>query len=208
MDAVQARLNTAHGIKLSTPGYDGYDPDVGGITTYPPGAKENGGVFLHTNPWAVIAETMLGDGDRAYAYISRINPAAANERADEYECEPYVYPQNILADEHPQAGLARNSWLTGTAASALQAAVQHLLGLRPTHTGLRIDPCLPTTWDGYRARRRFRGAWYDVLVKNPQHVCRGIRSIFLNEQPISSACLPIPQAGERYRVEVELGSPD
>ncbi len=129
LDAAHRLLNTRHGIKLSAPGFDGYDPAKGGITTYPPGAKENGGIFLHTNPWAIIAATILGDGDRAFDYFSQINPAAKNDRIDEYECEPYVYPQNILGDEHPQFGLARNSWLTGTASWAYQAATQYILGI-------------------------------------------------------------------------------
>ncbi len=109
LDAVYAQLNTAYGIKLSAPGYDGFDPDKGGVTTYPPGAKENGGIFLHANPWVMIAETLIGRGDRAYAYYRQINPAARNDEIDEFECEPYVYPQNILGDEHPQFGLARNA---------------------------------------------------------------------------------------------------
>src|SRR4030065_1220057 len=118
MESVHQHLNTSSGLKLSTPGFNGFDPTRGGITTYPPGAKENGGIFLHTNPWAMIAETILGNGVRAYEYYSQINPSAKNDKIDEYECEPYVYPQNILGDEHPQFGLARNSWLTGTAAWA------------------------------------------------------------------------------------------
>jgi len=143
LDSLCERLNTPNGIKLSAPGFNGFDPARGGITTYPPGAKENGGIFLHANPWAIIAEAMLGNGDRAYAYYCQINPAARNGRIDEFECEPYVYPQNMLGDEHPQSGLARNSWLTGTASWAYQAATQYILGLQPCYTGLRIDPCLP-----------------------------------------------------------------
>ena len=94
---------------------------MGGISTYPPGAKENGGIFLHVNPWVIIAETMLGRGDRAYQYYAQINPAGKNDQIEVYECEPYVYPQNILSDEHPQFGLARNSWLSGTASWMYQA---------------------------------------------------------------------------------------
>ena len=101
LEAVFERLNTRCGVKLSAPGFNGYDPAKGGITTYPPGAKENGGIFLHTNPWLVIAETLLGNGERAYAYYAQINPASKNNHNEEYECEPYVYAQNILADEHP-----------------------------------------------------------------------------------------------------------
>ena len=117
----------------STPGYDGFDPDKGGVSTYPPGAKENGGIFLHANPWVMIAETLLRNGDRAYQYYRQINPAARNDAIEAFECEPYVYPQNILGDEHPQFGLARNAWLTGTASWCYQAATQYILGIRPRY---------------------------------------------------------------------------
>ena len=145
-----SRLNTRNGIKISTPGFNGFDPKRGGITTYPPGTKENGGIFLHTNPWVMIAETLMGNGDRAFEYYNQINPAAKNDRIDEYECEPYVYPQNILGDEHPQFGLARNSWLSGTASWTYQAGTQYILGIRPTFDGLMVDPCIPHAWDGFQ----------------------------------------------------------
>jgi cellobiose phosphorylase len=110
------------------------------MTKTPPGDKENGGIFLHPNPWAMIAETILGNGDRAYEYYVQINPVAKNDMIHIYECEPFVYAQNILGDEHPQFGLARNSWLTGTASWCYQAATQWILGIRPHYDGLRIDP--------------------------------------------------------------------
>jgi cellobiose phosphorylase len=205
LDSLYSRLNTRHGIKLSTPSYNGYDPHVGGISTYPPGAKENGGIFLHTNPWAMIAEAMLGNGDRAYEYYAQINPASQNDRIDEFECEPYVYPQNILGDEHPRFGLARNSWLTGTASWAYQAAMQYILGIRPTYEGLLVDPCIPSAWDGFRASREFRGLRYEIEVQNPEHVCRGVRSVQVNGQEIDSGLIPIATGGSVQRVKVVLG---
>jgi cellobiose phosphorylase len=122
LGSVYKFLNTKNGLKLSWPGYNGYDREKGGITTYPPGAKENGGIFLHCNPWAVIAEAKMGNGNRAFQYYNQINPVKKNDVIDEYECEPYCYSQNILGDEHPQFGTARNSWLSGTASWAYQAA--------------------------------------------------------------------------------------
>ena len=160
LESVNKLLNTNNGIKLSWPGYKGYDPNKGGVTTYPPGAKENGGIFLHANPWVMIAETLLGNGDRAYQYYSQINPAARNESIDTFECEPYAYPQNILGDEHPQFGLARNSWLSGTSAWTYTAATKFILGIRPAHAGLQVDPCIPKQWDGFEVTRSFRGARY------------------------------------------------
>jgi cellobiose phosphorylase len=205
LDAVHARLNTLNGIKLSTPGYNGFDPEKGGVTTYPPGAKENGGIFLHANPWVIIAETMIGRGNRAYAYYGQINPAGKNEVIDEFECEPYVYPQNILGDEHPQFGLARNSWLTGTASWMYQAGMKYILGVRPEYDGLRVDPCIPAKWDGFGIRRRFRGATYDIRVTNPAHVCKGVRSVKVDGVPISGTLVPSFEDGKAHIIEVVLG---
>ncbi len=205
LDSLHRWLNTRNGIKLSAPGFDGFDPAKGGITTYPPGAKENGGIFLHANPWAIIAETLIGRGDRAYEYYRQINPAGKNDRLDEYECEPYVYPQNILGDEHPQFGLARNSWLSGTASWAYQAATRHILGIQPTYTGLRIAPCIPAAWDGFRVRRTFRGARYDITVRNPGHVCAGVASVAVDGAAIAGDVVPSFEDGDVHRVEVVLG---
>jgi cellobiose phosphorylase len=204
LDAVYARLNTRNGIKLSAPGYDGFDPLKGGVTTYPPGAKENGGIFLHANPWVIIAETILGEGDRAFEVYEQMNPAAKNDRIDEFECEPYVYPQNILGDEHPQFGLARNSWLTGTASWAYQAATKHILGIRPTHAGLEVDPCIPAGWDGFSVTREFRGATYEIQVRNPAHVCRGVRRLRVDGEKVRGNCIPLFGDGQVHQVEVVL----
>jgi cellobiose phosphorylase len=205
MDSAHDQLNTRFGLKLSTPGYDGYDPALGGVSTYPPGAKENGGIFLHPNPWAMIAECLLGNGDRAYEYYAQINPASKNGAIEVYECEPYVYAQNILGDEHPQFGLARNSWLTGTASWCYQAATQWILGIRPEYAGLQIDPCIPSGWDGYQAARRFRGRTYHISVHNPEHVCRGATRIELDGQGFSGIRIPPDLPGESHQVEVWLG---
>lgn len=201
MDAAYKWLNTRYGIKLSAPGFNGFDPKVGGITTYPPGAKENGGIFLHTNPWAVIAETLLGRGDRAYEYYRQINPASRNNLMEVYECEPYVYPQNILGNEHPQFGLARNSWLSGTASWAYQAGVQHILGIRPEYNGLRLDPCVPAAWDGFDLTRRFRGAVYHIVVHNPEHIQKGIRRLLVDGVEMAGSLIPLSAVGGQHQVE-------
>ena len=205
MGAVFQYLNTSNGIKVSTPGYDGFDPEKGGVTTYPPGAKENGGIFLHTNPWVVMAEAILGRGDRAYLYYAQINPAKKNVDIDTYECEPYVYAQNILGDEHPQCGLGRNAWLTGTASWAYQAGLKYILGVRPEYEGLRIDPCIPAAWEGFRVTRRFRGAEYDITVRNPNHVSKGVKSVRLDGYPLDQPLLPVLEDGGQHVVEVLMG---
>jgi cellobiose phosphorylase len=205
MESVHDRLNTRYGIKLSAPGYNGFDPRVGGITTYPPGAKENGGIFLHTNPWAIIAETMLGNGERAKQYYDNINPARHNDEIEVYECEPYVYAQNILGDEHPQFGLGRNSWLSGTASWTYQAATQYILGVRAGYDGLVVDPCIPAVWDGFTITRRFRGAEYVIQVHNPEHVNKGVLRIDINGQAVEGNRVPLSPPGARVEVEVRLG---
>jgi cellobiose phosphorylase len=205
MDSAYDQLNTRFGLKLSTPGYNGYDPALGGVSTYPPGAKENGGIFLHPNPWAMIAECLLGNGDRAYEYYAQINPVSQNGSIEVYECEPYVYAQNILGDEHPQFGLARNSWLTGTASWCYQAATQWILGIRPEYAGLRIDPCIPSGWDGYQVVRRFRRRTYHISVHNPNHVCRGVTRIELDGQDFTGIPIPPDLPGETHQVKVSLG---
>jgi cellobiose phosphorylase len=204
MDAVYSRLNTKFGLKLSAPGYNCYDPKVGGVTTYPPGAKENGGIFLHPNPWAIIAETILGNGERAFEYYSQINPAGKNDLIDLYESEPYVYPQNILGDEHPQFGLARNSWLSGTASWCYLAGTQYILGVRAEYNGLRVDPCIPSSWSGFTTVRRFRGSLMRITVYNEQHVCKGVTKISIDNKPIQGNLIPLMDGGEHI-IEVWMG---
>lgn len=205
MDSVYKRLNTKYGIKLSTPGYNGYDRRYGGVTTYPPGAKENGGIFLHPNPWAMIAETMLGNGDRAYEYYSQINPAGKNDTIDLYESEPYVYPQNILGDEHPQFGLARNSWLSGTASWMYQTGTQWILGIRAEYDGLRVDPCIPSKWNGFKATRKYRGVTYQIKVNNPKHVCKGAVSVTVKGGRAEGSLIRADEGINEVQVEVTLG---
>jgi cellobiose phosphorylase len=195
LEMLHEKTNTRSGIKLSVPGYNGYDPAIGGISTYPPGAKENSGIFLHTNPWVMIAATMLGEGERAFQYYDQINPAAKNDQIDVYECEPYVYAQNILSDEHPQFGAARNSWLSGTAAWVYRAATQHILGIQPAYDGLRIDPCIPAEWEGFTVTRQFRNATYTIRVTNPGHVSRGVQALRVDGAPVDGQTVPVQAAG-------------
>ncbi len=204
MQSVYEKLNTRFGIKLSTPGYNGFDPRYGGVTTYPPGAKENGGIFLHPNPWAMMAETMLGNGERAYEYYAQINPAGKNDLIETYESEPYVYPQNILGDEHPQFGLARNAWLSGTASWCYQAGTQWILGIRAEYDGLRIDPCIPSHWSGFSAVRKYRGATYKITVKNPKGVNKGVQALLVDGFPVSDNVIPL-MSGKEHEVEVWMG---
>lgn len=198
------KMNTKNGIKLSWPGYTGFDPKLGGVSTYPPGAKENGGIFLHANPWVMIAETIVGNGDRAFQYYNQINPAAKNEILDEFESEPYCYPQNILGDEHPQFGLGRNAWLSGTSSWTYQAATQYICGVRASFKGLVVDPCIPKAWDSFEISRKFRGATYKISVKNPSKISKGVKSMVVDGKPVEGNVAPLFTSGE-HTVEVVLG---
>ncbi len=204
LDSLHEILNTEHGIKLSAPGFNQFDPEVGGITTYPPGAKENGGIFLHVNPWVIIAETLRGRGDRAFQYYSQINPAGKNDMLDVYEVEPYVYAQNILGDEHPKFGMGRNSWLSGTASWMYQAATQYILGIKPEYNGLRVDPCIPSAWDSYKVKRYFRGDWFEIKVENPDHINHGVNAVFVNGKIIAGNLIPVEGNGSTHEVKVIL----
>lgn len=204
LDSVHDKLNTRNGIKLSAPGYDGFDPLLGGVTTYPPGAKENGGIFLHSNPWMMIAETQCGHGERAFQYYQQINPASKNEDLDDFESEPYCYPQNILGDEHEKFGLARNAWLSGTASWTYIAGTQWILGIRPEIDGLCIDPCIPASWPEFSVQRKFRGATYDIYVSNPNNVCKGVKQIRVDGEMMDGNRAPIFTSGQHV-VNVILG---
>lgn len=204
LESVYGKLNTRFGIKLSGPGYDRYDPEIGGVTTYPPGAKENGGIFLHSNPWVMIAETMLGHGDRAFQYYNQINPAKRNDDIDLFEVEPYCYPQNILGDEHPQFGLGRNSWLSGTASWTYQAATRYILGIRPGYDGLTVDPCIPSDWTGFEVTRRIRGTEYRIKVTNAEHVNAGVIRLAVDGKEITGNVVPYFESGSHV-VEVLIG---
>jgi cellobiose phosphorylase len=204
LDSVYKLLNTSKGLKLSTPGFKAHDPNKGGLTSYPPGAKENGGIFLHTNPWVMIAETMRGNAARAYEYYAQINPISKNDIIDEFECEPYVYPQNLLGNEHPQFGLARNSWLSGTASWAYQAATKHILGVQPTYGGLRIDPCIPPGWKEFSMKRVFRGATYHIHVVNPKGIGKGAISLTVDGNNVEGALVKAFTDGKEHTIEAEI----
>ncbi len=198
-------LNTKYGLVLIWPAYDHFDWKIGGTTTYPPGAKENGGIFLQTNPWQMIAQTMMGNGDLAYQYYRQILPSLKNDIAEVYEIEPYVYCQNILGKEHPQFGLGRNSWLTGTATWAMVAIKQYILGIRPDYHGLIIDPCIPSFWKGFEVKRVFRGCTYFITVRNPRGTNKGIRSLMVDGKKIMGNQVPLFKDEKDHHIEAVLG---
>ncbi len=165
LDAIRTHLATSHGIVVHQPAYSRYYLNLGEISSYPPGYKENAGVFCHVNPWVMIAETRLGHGDRAHDYYTRINPSARKEISDVHRCEPYVYAQMIAGKDAPTHGEAKNSWLTGTAAWNYYAIAQWILGIRTTYDGLEIAPVIPASWKGFTAMRLFRGVLYKIAIE-------------------------------------------
>ncbi len=164
LDSVGEHLATPHGIVLQQPPFSRYYVNLGEISSYPPGYKENAGIFCHTNPWIMIAEAMAGDGNRAFDYYQRINPSAREEISEVHRCEPYVYAQMIAGKDAATHGEAKNSWLSGTAAWNYVAITQWILGIRPTFNGLQVAPVIPDDWQGFEATRQYRGVTYHIEV--------------------------------------------
>jgi cellobiose phosphorylase len=203
--AVRERLATPHGIVLLQPAYSRYYLHLGEISSYPPGYKENGSVFCHTNPWIMIAEAIAGHGDQAHDYYSRINPSAREAMSEVHRCEPYIYAQMIAGRDASTPGEAKNSWLTGTAAWNYVAISQWLLGIRPTFDGLQIAPVIPSDWPGYKARRVYRGVAYHISV---ERVGPGNSvSLMVDGRPVEGQIVPLPPAGQtQVIVRAILGS--
>ncbi|MFA5410946.1 MAG: glycosyl transferase [Candidatus Omnitrophota bacterium] len=208
MDMVKERLDSKYGLMLLSPPYKTFDPRVGAIGTFAAGLKENGGIFCHANPWAMIAETLLGRAEQAFDYYKKMAPAAYSNIAAVHMTEPYIYSQFIAGKDSQEFGRARNSWLTGSAAWNFIAATWYILGIRPDYRGLMVSPCIPRQWDGFRIKRRFRGATYDIKVSNPRHVSTGIKSVFINGKKIEKNILPLAKAGTTCKVEAIIGGID
>ncbi len=205
LESVHKYLETEHGIVLLQPAYKEYHLELGEVSSYPPGYKENAGIFCHNNPWIIAAETVVGHGDRAFDLYSRIAPAYREEISDLHKMEPYVYSQMIAGKDAQNFGQAKNSWLTGTAAWNFYVISNYILGVKPDWDGLKIDPCIPHTWDGYQVSRRFRGATYAIDIQNPAHVCRGVQSVTVDGKAISGNVLPVFSDGQTHQVTVVLG---
>ena len=205
LESVKKYLECKYGVVILDPPYSSYHPELGEITSYPPGYKENAGVFCHNNPWIVIAETMLGHGDRAYSLLKKICPVYLEDMSEIHKTEPYVYCQMVSGKAAPVGGEGKNSWLTGSASWSFTAISQHILGIRPELDGLLIDPCIPSDWKGYKVTRKFRGAVYNINVVNRTGAESGVTEISVNGEKIDGKVIPVQKEGSTVSVEVVIG---
>ncbi|MDF7824069.1 hypothetical protein P4B35_08600 [Pontiellaceae bacterium B12227] len=205
LDSVEDKLACEHGIVLNNPAFTRYVIEYGEISTYPPGYKENAGIFCHNNPWVMIGETMIGRGDKAFDYWKRIAPAYREEQSELHRMEPYVYSQMIAGKDAFKPGEAKNSWLTGTAAWNWAAITQNILGIQPDYDGLRIDPCIPKEWKEYKITRRFRGVEYHITIKNPDGVSKGVVMLLVDGELVKGHLVPVLGKDKVHQVEVVMG---
>jgi cellobiose phosphorylase len=205
LDSGWQYLADENGMVLNQPAYTKYRDYLGEITSYPPGYKENASVFCHNNTWVIIAETLLGRGDKAWELYKRICPSTKEDKSDVYKCEPYCFAQTISGHDSPGPGEAKNSWLTGTASWSFVALTQYILGVRAELDGLQIDPCIPQDWSGFNITRKFRGVTYNIKVSNPNKVMKGVKKMLVNGKPQTGNVVGLFKKGSVVKVEVYLG---
>ena len=205
LDSVKEKLDTKYGVMILQPAYTRYHLELGEISSYPPGYKENAGIFYHNNPWVSIAETVIGRGDRAFEIYQKTCPAYCEEFSEIHRTEPYVYSQMVAGRDAKFHGEAKNSWLTGTAAWTFVNVSQYILGVYPTHNGLSIDPCVPKDFGDFELTRKFREGTYNIKVQNPDKVEKGIKSITVDGKAIDGCVIPYVKGKETYDVVVTMG---
>lgn len=205
ISSARKHLDTQHGLVLVNPAYTKYYINLGEISSYPQGYKENAGIFCHNNPWIIIAETVLGQGDSAFNHYKKITPAYREDISDLHKMEPYVYSQMIAGKDAKRHGEAKNSWLTGTAAWNFVTISMWILGIRAEYNGLTIDPCIPADWNEFSIKRVFRGTTYNITIMNPSHVCKGVKSVTVDGIAIDGNVVPVFTDGKAHSVEAILG---
>ncbi len=205
LDSVKEKLDTKYGIMLLQPAYTRYHTELGEVSSYPPGYKENAGIFCHNNPWISIGESVIGRGGRAFEIYQKTCPAYIEDISEIHRTEPYVYSQMVAGADAPRHGEAKNSWLTGTAAWTFVNISQYILGLMPTHQGLSINPCIPADFGDFTLTRRFREGSYTIHVENPHHVEKGIEKLIVDGELIPGHIIPYKKGKEHYEVSVILG---
>ena len=205
LDSVKEKLDTKYGVMILQPAYTKYHLELGEVSSYPPGYKENAGIFCHNNPWVSIAETVIGRGSRAFEIYQKTCPAYVEEISEIHRTEPYVYSQMVAGADAKFHGEAKNSWLTGTAAWTFVNISQYILGVYPTHTGLSINPCVPAGFGDFELTRKFREGTYHIKVTNPGNVEKGVKSVTVDGKPIEGCVIPYVAGKETYDVVVTMG---
>lgn len=205
LDSVKKYLDCEYGIVLNNPAFTKYHIEMGEITSYPEGYKENAGIFCHNNPWIMIGETQVGNGNQAFEYYKKIAPAYLEKISDLHKTEPYVYSQMIAGKDAFRPGEAKNSWLTGTAAWNFYAISQYILGIQPDYDGLVVNPCIPSSWKSFSVTRKFRGATYHITFHNPKGVMKGVESLGVNGNPVNGNKIPVQPKGSENHIDVILG---
>ncbi len=206
LDSVKEKLDTEYGVMILQPAYTRYHLELGEISSYPPGYKENAGIFCHNNPWVSIAETVIGRGDRAFEIYRKTCPAYVEEISEIHKTEPYVYSQMVAGADAQIPGEAKNSWLTGTAAWTFVNVSQHILGVYPTHQGLSINPCVPKDFGDFELTRKFREGTYNIKVVNPDNVEKGVKSITVDGKTLSGCVVPYEKGKTNYDVVITMGA--
>jgi len=204
LDAVKERLDTKYGIVLLNPAYTKYRLNLGEISSYPPGYKENAGIFCHNNPWIIFAESIMGHGDRAFELYKKTCPAFLEEISEIHRTEPYAYCQMVAGKDAPTFGEGKNSWLTGTAAWTFTVLTEGILGIQPDYDGLTVDPCIPHTVKHFTVNRLFRNIMYHITVNNPDGIQKGVKAIKVNGSDVPVGPIPVTDRKE-VTVEVTMG---
>jgi len=205
LDSVKERLDSKYGIVLNNPAFTKYYIEYGEISSYPPGYKENAGVFCHNNPWIIIGETVAGNGTRAWDYYRKICPSYLEDISELHKTEPYVYAQMVAGKDSFKPGEAKNSWLTGTASWNFYAISQFILGIQPDYDGLIIDPCIPTNWKGFKITRKFRGTTYHIEIQNPNGHSKGVKEVLVDGKSQTSNLIPAFSDNKDHQIIVVLG---
>ena len=186
------------------PAYTRYHVELGEISSYPPGYKENAGIFCHNNPWISIAETVVGRGDRAFEVYKKTCPAFLQDKSEIHKTEPYVYSQMVAGRDAKFFGQGKNSWLTGTAAWTFADISQYILGVYPTLQGLSINPCVPGDFGNFRIHRRYRGVNYDIEVRT-NGVQKGVKELLVDGVRIEGCVIPYDASKTNVQVQVIMG---
>ncbi|MCR4832448.1 MAG: glycosyl transferase [Butyrivibrio sp.] len=206
LKSVEEKLDTQYGIMILQPAYTEYHLELGEVSSYPPGYKENAGIFCHNNPWVSIAETVLGHGNRAFEIYKKTCPAYTEDFSEIHATEPYVYSQMVAGKDAKFFGQGKNSWLTGTAAWTFANISQYILGVYPSHNGLSVDPCIPEDFGDFKLTRKFRGVTYDITVKT-NGVQKGVKKLVVDGVSVNGTVIPYDASkkGSHVAVEVVMG---